>query len=220
MNAKVKGINLLPREYIVAEKVRFYQKIAGVALAIETVCFIAFVAIPPKNEVVATRQELEQKQSELASSRYAGVNKTLNDLEEAKAEMLTWTTQYNTIKQKGYISGSLLDELIARVPEGVSISNLTVTSAEPGEDSSSEKTIKIEGYSKTGAQGLSYVTVLETLYPAEGITHEVSYDEKTDLYMLTINISVSQTSGISSEETAQAEKDVESEEVATTEGEG
>lgn len=188
MNAKVKGINLLPKEYIIAEKIRFYQRIASVVLAAEVACFIAFVAIPPKQKVVATQQELQEKRNELASSRYAGVNKTLDDLEKAKQEMTTWISEYSTLKQKSYISGQFLDELVARVPEGVNITSLKVDSPDGAEDGSSVKNIEIIGRSLSYEQGLSYVSVLETLFTSENITHEITYNKGKNCYELTITI--------------------------------
>lgn len=224
MNAKVKGINLLPKEYIIAEKVRFYQRIASLVLAAEVACFVAFVAIPPKQEVIATEQELQDKRNELASSRYAGVNKTLNDLELAKKEMKTWISQYSTLKQKAYISGQFLDELVTRVPEGVNITSLKVDSPDAAEDGSSEKNIEIVGRSQSYDQGLSYVGVLETLFTPENITHEITYNKGKNCYDLTIMIIektlATQVAATEGEGTPTEESGTTTEDVASAEGEG
>jgi len=85
MSSGVKGINLLPKEYIVEQKINFYEKIIGGVLALELACFVTFVALPPKQEVMRTAQLLEERKAQLNSSKYAEVNKALEDLANTKA---------------------------------------------------------------------------------------------------------------------------------------
>ncbi len=188
MKTRVKGINLLPREYIIAEKIKLGQMIISAALALEVVCFVAFFAIPPKQEIEATRQELEAKQREVVSDKYAGVNKTLNDLEVAKADMTKWNNEYHTIKQESYINGQLLDELVGRVPRGVNISMLSIDNPTPDSTGAVTRTLSIDAQSNTFMQSLNFVSVLETLFPAESIIHETNPNEETGKYDLQITI--------------------------------
>ena len=48
MDTKMKSINLLPKEYIMAQKVSFYQKIIGAVVVVEVVGFVLGIALPPK----------------------------------------------------------------------------------------------------------------------------------------------------------------------------
>lgn len=189
MKTKVKGINLLPNEYIVAEKINFYKKVVAIVLAVEVACFIAFIVIPPKQEVQRTAETLAAKQKELTSERYAGVNKTLNELEQAKNEMQTWVTEYSKIKIDNYIDGQLLDELVARVPNGVSIDIMDINAPVPNEDGSCTKIITLNGTSDTFEGAINYESILETLYPTSTIEPIITYGEdNTYIYTMTITL--------------------------------
>ncbi len=188
MKARAKGINLLPNEYIIAEKIRFYQMIASIVLLVEVVGFVNFIVLPPKREVKETQHLLLQKQEELSSSRYAGVNKTLNDLEVAKTDMKKWLNKYSSLKQEGYINGKLFDEFVTRLPEGVNITSFNIDVPAPAADGSSEKTIVIECQSNELQESINYVTILEALYPSDSITHDIAYDKQEHKYKGVITI--------------------------------
>ena len=113
MKAKAKGINLLPKEYIKEQKIKLYKQIGAVVVALEAVCFVAFIAVPPKQELKQTQQTLDEKRAIVTSERYAGVSKTLEELDQARAEMASWQEAYSQIKHTNYISGELLDELVS-----------------------------------------------------------------------------------------------------------
>lgn len=186
MRIKIQGINLLPKEYIVAEQVRFYQKIGALVLALWTVCFIAFIVLPPKQEVVRTRDLLLQKQQEVNSSRYAGVNKTLSDLEQAKSDMQALINNYNSLKQDNAVSGETLDTLISRVPNGITIMTMSVTAA-PGNGA---KQMSIQYNADTYRIGQNYATILELIFPSAQKSIQYSYNQSLDIYNYTISINV------------------------------
>ena len=183
MVTKVKGINLLPNEYIIAEKVSFYKKVIGVLVAVEAACFVFFVALPPKREVRETASILQEKQQALKDPKYNGVNKTLNDLEVAKVEMTKWMNQYSQIKTVDYIKQSLLDDLVERLPEGVAIEEMKITAPVLDEATGmAEETILLKGHSQFFEQAMNYLSVLETIYLPEEITHEITYEEDNNRY--------------------------------------
>lgn len=207
MKTKEKNINLLPKEYIAAETIRFYKKVGAAIVALEIIGFVAFVVLPPKQEVERTRIELENIQLQANDPKYAGVNKTLNDLEQAQADITTLQGAYTSIKQPNYIGEALLDELIGRVPNGVIVQQLNI-SDDQGEEAT--KTIEIKGLSVTLSAGLNYVNVLETLFPSYAISNEISYDETTQKYQYTVEISVDdeKQERIEGEETAEEQTNI------------
>ena len=183
MKTKERSINLLPKEYITAEMIRFYQKIGAAVLAVEVIGFAFLVAVPAKQEVERTQQVLLAKQAEANSERYAGVNRTLNELEEAKTQMREWQQAYAQLKYKDEIGTEMMDELVGRVPEGVMIQQLSVKRLEDG-----KKEIMIKGICQEFSQCLNFVSRLETIYPAHKISHELKGNEKEQNYEYQIQI--------------------------------
>ena len=164
MSNSVKGINLLPKEYIIEQKINFYEKIIGGILALELACFVVFVALPPKQEVVRTAQELEEKRAQLNSSKYAEVNKALEELADTKNSIDAWNEAYGKIKVAGYIDETLLDEITGRVPSGVYIETLSIEDTQ--EEGDGSKTISIEGSCEKTEVAQGYFAILETIFPA------------------------------------------------------
>lgn len=186
MRVKVKGINLLPKEYIIAEQISFYQKIGLLVLALWTVFFVVFIALPPKQEVARTRDILLAKQQEVTSSRYAGVNKTLSELEQAKTDMEALINNYKEIKKESSISGELLDTLISRVPRGITITNMEITVPE----ATGTKQIKISYDADTYNIGHNYIAILEVLFSTGEVTLQSNYNEEFGNYQYTFSVSV------------------------------
>ena len=183
MKTKEKSINLLPKEYITAEMIQFYQKVGVAVLAVEVACFALLIAMPAKKEVERTQQLLLAKQAEANSERYAGVNRTLKELEDAKTQMSEWQQAYAQLKYKDEIGTEMIDELVGRVPEGVIIQQLSVKRSEDG-----NKEITIKGTCQEFNQCLNFVSRLETIYPAHEISHELESDEDAENYEYQIQI--------------------------------
>ena len=220
MVTKVKGINLLPNEYIVAEKISFYKKVIGALVAVEAVCFVFFVALPPKREVEDTARILQEKQLALKDPKYNGVNKTLNDLETAKSEMTKWIDQYNQIKVEDYIKQSLLDALVERLPEGVAIEGMEITAPVLDEATGQkQETIVLKGHSQFFEQAMNYLSVLETVYLPEEITHEISYEEDNKRYHYEMTITRTTIVNLPEEATEETGEGADTQEDTETEGE-
>ena len=186
MRIKVKGINLLPKEYIIAEQISFYQKIGLLVLALWTVVFVVFIALPPKQEVARTRDILLAKQQEVTSSRYAGVNKTLSELEQAKTDMEALINNYKKIKKESSISGELLDTLISRVPSGITITSMDITVPE----ATGAKQVNISYNADTYSIGHNYIAILEVLFPTGEATIQSNYDKEFGKYRYTFSVNV------------------------------
>ena len=202
---KIKGINLLPNEYIVEQKVSFYQKIALVVAAVEVVCFVAFVAVPPKRELTRTQNELQQKKEQLKSDKYAGVNKTLNDLETAKADIKNWMNAYDEIKIRDFINSEMLDELTMQVPEGMTITKMSIEDVQQLKNGCKTEKLEIEGHAEYFDQIIGYMGILETLFPSEAIGYETSYDEKIQKQTCKITVELSTVVEVPNEEVADAD---------------
>lgn len=208
MKTKEKSINLLPKEYITAEMIRFYQKIGAAVLVVEVACFALFVALPTKQEVQRTQEILIAKQAEANSEKYAGVNRTLNELEQAKKEMDEWQQAYAQLKYKDEIGTKMMDELVGRVPEVVTIQNLEVKRGESG-----NKEIQIKGVCQTVTQCLNFVSRLETIYPTHEISHEVKSNKQLGNYDYQIEIKEeSQKAAVSEEHEEETQEPAEQEE--------
>ncbi len=170
MKIKTRGINLLPKEYIRAQKVKKYILIAAMLILLECLVFMVTIVIPPislKKHEENVLQELEFMKNDV---RFSEVNQILNQLEGQKTEFKLWSDQYHTLKQNDFIHTALLDSLIARLPVGMSINQLELISA--------EQKISIAGKTNTIEALLNYVVILESLFKQAQIEFNVSEAQK------------------------------------------
>jgi len=189
MKARTNTINLLPKEYIHAEKIRLGLIIIGGILALEVVLFVAFVAIPPKTEIQETISRLDEVSMELTDSRFADVNQMIKELEDAKVEMDQWVQQYSDLKKENFVSKRVLDSLLSRVPIDLALDKLSIL-AEGQEGAALEKTISIEGTSQDLISVLNYATLIESVYGTDTTSYEAKYNEERGIYEYKINVSI------------------------------
>lgn len=191
MKQTVKGINLLPKQYIQEQKIRRIKYIVGCVLAVECVVFIAAIVIPPKVKINGQQKELDALQVQLDDPKYEGVNKAISDLEKARNNLAAWTAKYSTLKNPSFISARILDSITARIPSGVVINNLTVSPV-------SETTggvVSIGGTALDYGSAFSYVTILENTYGSENVSftvnrQEVQGEEERTLVQYTITVNI------------------------------
>lgn len=230
MRAKIKGINLLPKEYIQAEKVRMIQMLVGGVLILEVFAFIGGVVIPPKAEAQRLQVELDEVSLKLNDSRFADVNKTIQALEVAKAEVEEWVTKYGNLKQENFVSARVLDSLTARLPIGMAIDKINIVSGEK-ESNKVEKEIVIEGSSEQLGTIINYVTVLEGVFGTGTVYYEGELNKELNVYKYKLDIKIPQkveatgeandangTSGTDAQPTEDAVKDTTTESTQSTEG--
>lgn len=187
MKAKVKGINLLPKEYIQAEKVRMIQMLVGGVLILEVFAFIGGAVIPPKLEAKSVEARLDDIALKLNDERYADVNKTIQALETAKAEVAEWVAKYGNLKQENFVSARILDSLTARIPMGMAIENIAITL---GEGANTEKNIAIQGTADKLETVFSYATLLEGVYGVGTVYYEGSIDKELGTCRYTLNVKI------------------------------
>ena len=187
MRAKVKGINLLPKEYIQAEKVKMIQMIVGGVVILEVFAFIGGVALPPKIEAKQVQAELDEVSLKLNDSRFADVNKTIQELETAKVEVEEWVTKYGDIKKENFISSRVLDSLTARLPFGMAIDKIEI---KPEGEASSGKEIVIEGSANSIEAIINYVTVIESVYGTGTVSYEGFANEELGVYKYKLDVKI------------------------------
>lgn len=213
MEAKVKGINLLPNEYIVEQKISFYEKIIGIIAVAEVACFIGFVALPPKQELAETQATLVAKKAQLNDPKYDGVNKTLKDLEDTKTNIKDWLTSCESLTPEEFVTSALLDQLTSRVPANISLTDMQISSQNSASSGKVEQAVTLSGNALSTSDILSYLAVAEELFPTQTITHDLEYRKKTQDYGFNIYVKIekvetppeTQTEETTTEETASEE---------------
>lgn len=184
---KIKGINLLPREYIQAEQAKRMQMIVGAVVLLETCLFVGVVAIPPKLELNRLQTTLEQKTAETQDERFVDVNKTIEELELAKQEVNDWVEKYGGIKAENFVGAKVLDGLTSRIPMGVVLNTVSIV---PAQDGGTEDTISIGCTSTDSVTTMNYITILESMYGRGTVSYSSSLDEETKLYTAEINVTI------------------------------
>lgn len=218
MKQTVKGINLLPKQYIQEQKIKKYEYIAGCILVAECLLFISAFVVPPKIKIQKQQGALDALQVQLDDPKYEGVNKAIADLQKARNDLQIWTEKYSTLKSPNFISARILDSVTARVPSGVSIDGLTLS---PGENTTGG-VVSINGIANDYGSAFSYVTIMENTYGSENVSftvdrQEQQQGEETKTYIAyTVTINVKGTELVPAEEAATGE----TAEVATDEGTG
>jgi Tfp pilus assembly protein PilN len=207
MKPKVRGINLLPKEYVQAQNIKKYILIATALILVESMIFIGAVVLPPLFHKAYEEKVLLELELMKGNPRFSEVNEVLKQLEVASAELTNWTEQYQSLEQKDFIHTELLDSLTARLPVGITIDQLDVTS--------NEKNINLKGKSNTVEEVLNYVVVLESIFKQADIEFDVSEGEKTQqdtpktqsTYTITITMAaeVAEEEGTAEEDTVAEE---------------
>ena len=190
MRVNTKGINLLPKEYIRAEQIKYFKIIGAGLLTLEILAFIGLVAIPPKLEAKRLQQKLDEVAMEITDPRFTNVNQTIQQLEEAKAEVDDWLLKYGHLSKENFVSVKVLDSLTARVPIGVTLNGITLTpeALDAGDDG--QRAIAIKGTATQLLSVINYVGVIESIYGADAATYEANYNEGLDVYDYTITVNI------------------------------
>lgn len=189
MKYRTNGINLLPKEYVKAARINFYQKVIGAVLAIEVALFIFKVALPPQYEMQNLQIQLDDAYVRLNDERFNNVNQTIKKLDEAKVDIQNWMDTYGSLKNDNFVSAALLDTLTARLPIGATLNKISIvpSTAHVGEEVQNA-TIAIEGSSEALAPFMNYLTIIETLYNPINLQHTCIAED--DHYRFTINIDI------------------------------
>ncbi|MBQ1274538.1 MAG: PilN domain-containing protein [Cellulosilyticum sp.] len=180
-------INLLPKEYVQAQKKAKSKRVAMIILIIEVICFIYKAVIGPKLEFRATEIKLERLTTCLNADRYIEINNQIRELEDERIEVQQWDEKYNRLSRKSLVSKQTLDCLLARVPTGLWINVLSISNAqnEVGEE---EPQISIEGIAEEEIQLINYMTILEQSFGIGNVQDEIVLDKEKNMYQYTLTI--------------------------------
>lgn len=190
MKVNTKGINLLPKEYIRAEQIKYFKIIGAGLLTLEILAFIGLVAMPPKLEAKRLQQKLDEVAMEITDPRFTNVNQTIQQLEETKAEVDDWLLKYGHLSKENFVSVKVLDSLTARVPIGVTLNGITLTPEASNAGDYGQRTIAIKGTATQLLSVINYVGVIESIYGADAATYEANYNEGLDVYDYTITVNI------------------------------
>ncbi len=186
MRAGIKKINLLPKEYIQAQKVKNVQIGIIVLLILEVAAFIGGVVIPPKLEAQEVMARLDEVSAELTDPRFANVNQKIKELEDMKVEVETWNNKYKDIKEENFISKRILDSLLTRIPVGLSVGTLNITKADEGVD----KQIVLTGTADETIDIMNYTTMIEGVFGLGSAKQEFDLDKEKGVYNYTIEVKI------------------------------
>jgi len=175
MKPKVKEINLLPKEYVQAQKIKTYVLMGIVALFLECILFVVIVVLPPRAELKAQQNSLIKLEEQVNDPKFSEVNKTIEDLNITKEAVQKWIDKYKALKKPNFVSGELFDELVARLPQGVTIDNVEVKAIAQaeGEAQVERPSIVIKGRTQTTNQLLNYIAIMETIYKSAAVTFNI-----------------------------------------------
>lgn len=219
MKVGVKKINLVPKEYLQAQKVRNIQLAVIAVLVLEVGGFVGKVVLPPKLEAQEVMARLDEVSAELTDSRFADVNQKIKALEDVKIELEEWNDKYKEIKEENFVSKRIIDSLLTRVPVGLSVSTLTIS-----KDSEKEgKQIILTGTAQEAISIMNYNTIIEGVF-GFGTTHEeFELDKEKGYYTYTITIitpeevvaeeTTDTTSDTTTEETVEANEEAAAEDI-------
>lgn len=200
MKANVKGINLLPKEYIRAQQIRFFKMIGAGILMVEIVGFISFVVIPPKLEAKALQIRLDEITLEITDPRFSNVNQTIQKLEDTKMEVEDWLLKYGHLNKENFVSVKALDSLTARVPLGVTINGITMTPEASDASEYVQRTIAIRGTATQLVSVINYIAVIESIYGVGSVTYQATYDEGLAAYDYTMEVKIAVMTEVTTEE--------------------
>lgn len=188
MKMKVGNINLLPRQYRDSRRARIYGYIGTGILLLEIIGFIGLVVIPTQRELKTTSNELLSKQKGIEDERYTKVNELSGDIMTIKKDLQTWLTCYENMEKKTFIGGVLLDELTARIPEGLILSSILIEEGVPQQEGQYVQQISLSGKAKAPTYVMAYLNIMETLFHEDTISHTLAKDSETGESIFTFNI--------------------------------
>ncbi len=188
MQQYIKKINLIPRQYIRAQKIKKYKYIGSSILIVESVLFVILLVMPARVKLQKEQLSLNTLQMQLTETKYQEVAQVMSDLEKAQVELQIWQEKYNALKKPNFVSVRELDTITAHVPNGLIIGLMKLAPSEEAVGG----VIYLEGIAMDYNTLFSYVTVLENTYGNAHISFTTEQKEseegKYQYYTITIPI--------------------------------
>lgn len=181
-------VNLLPKSYQKERQIRGYLILASLGLMIECVLFIILVVYPSKMALKQSLEGLEIVSEGLEDDSLSEVNQIMRSLETAQEEVEKWKKKCEGVEEQQWISRSLLDTLVGRVPVGVHINQLKLLIKE--EVNQICYSVNLEGSAEQMTVLLNYIMILEGVFGTEQISFEAQYEEEWKQYGYRIEVEV------------------------------
>lgn len=179
-------INLLPESYRRERRIDKWLIGASVVIVLEVMIFMALVVWPSKVELRRSIEKLDSVSKGWEDDSLIEVTQILNNLENVQQEVDEWTEKYEKVQSRQWISKSLLESLIERIPLGVGVNKLTFPSGQI--ENEINRSVRIEGNAEYMTAILNYITILEQVFGAEAVSFEAQNNEEIGLYDYSIDI--------------------------------
>ncbi len=164
------SINLLPKSYQDAQKIAVFVTAGVGLLVLECAIFAGMFVVSPMYTIKSQQSRLEQLTKEAQDEKYAEVLRLEQDLETENNAISDWKANIGDLSSEKFISEKLLDRLVLKLPEGVTIDNLNVIAE--------AKTIKITGKTTASKALINYIALLENTYANSKVTFDVTASDK------------------------------------------
>lgn len=193
MRVKEGKINLLPKQYRNSRRIKILGYLAIGILMLEIIGFISLVVLPIQRELKITNEELLSKQKGVEDERYVRINELLEATVIAQKELQSWITCCKNIEKETFIGGRLLDELTARIPEGLILSSISIEEGTLEEESQNIQQISLSGRAQAPTQVMTYLNTMETLFLEDTISHTLTKDSQTEESIFEFNIELKES---------------------------
>lgn len=199
MRVKEGKINLLPKQYRNSRRIKILGYLAIGILMLEVIGFISLVVLPVQRELKITNDELLSKQKGAEDERYVRINELLEATVIAQKELQSWITCCKNIEKETFIGGRLLDELTARIPEGLILSSISIEEGTLEEESQNIQQISLSGRAQAPTQVMTYLNTMETLFLEDTISHTLTKDSQTEESIFEFNIELKESADLQEE---------------------
>lgn len=199
MRVKEGKINLLPKQYRNSRRIKILGYLAIGILMLEVIGFINLVVLPVQRELKITNDELLSKQKGVEDERYVRINELLEATVIAQKELQSWITCCKNIEKETFIGGRLLDELTARIPEGLILSSISIEEGTLEEESQNIQQISLSGRAQAPTQVMTYLNTMETLFLEDTISHTLTKDSQTEESIFEFNIELKESADLQEE---------------------
>lgn len=199
MRVKEGKINLLPKQYRNSRRIKILGYSAIGILMLEVIGFISLVVLPVQRELKITNDELLSKQKGAEDERYVRINELLEATVIAQKELQSWITCCKNIEKETFIGGRLLDELTARIPEGLILSSISIEEGTLEEESQNIQQISLSGRAQAPTQVMTYLNTMETLFLEDTISHTLTKDSQTEESIFEFNIELKESADLQEE---------------------
>lgn len=196
MRVKEGKINLLPKQYRNSRRIKILGYLAIGILMLEVIGFINLVVLPVQRELKITNDELLSKQKGAEDERYVRINELLEATVIAQKELQSWITCCKNIEKETFIGGRLLDELTARIPEGLILSSISIEEGTLEEESQNIQQISLSGRAQAPTQVMTYLNTMETLFLEDTISHTLTKDSQTEESIFEFNIELKESADL------------------------